>query len=76
VGGVSGLLSAAFTFWFFNRAYDGVPFRIDFFPVFRVPEMALIWGPAVGFTTAFLGSILPAWQASRVRAAEVFARVA
>jgi putative ABC transport system permease protein len=76
VGGVSGLLSAAFTFWFFNQAYDGVPFQIDLFPAFRVPEMVLAWGPAMGFATAFLGSFLPAWQASQVRVAEVFAKVA
>jgi len=76
VGGVSGLLSAAFTFWFFNVAYDGVPFQIELFPVFRVPEMALAWGPAVGLATALGGSFLPAWQASQVRVAEVFAKVA
>jgi putative ABC transport system permease protein len=76
VGGVSGLLSAACAFWFFNLAYGGVPFQIEFFPVFRVPEMALAWGPAMGFATAFLGSFLPARQASQVRIAEVFAKVA
>ena len=64
VGGFSGLLSAACAFWFFNLAYGGVPFQIEFFPVFRVPEIALAWGPAMGFATAFLGSFLPARPSS------------
>jgi putative ABC transport system permease protein len=76
VGGISGLLAAAFAFWFFNLAHDGVPFQIELFPVFRVPRMALVWGPAIGFATAFLGSFLAAWQASHIRVAEVFAKVA
>jgi putative ABC transport system permease protein len=76
IGGLSGLLSAAIAFWFFNVAYDGVPFQIELFPVFRVPELALVWGPATGLATAFLGSFLPGWQASRIRVAEVFAKVA
>jgi hypothetical protein len=70
------LLAAAFTFGFFNLAYGGVPFEIAFFPVFRVPEAALLWGPGMGFATAFLGSCLPAWSASRVKVAEVFAKIA
>jgi putative ABC transport system permease protein len=76
VGGVSGFLSAAFTIGFFNVAYHGVPFQIEFFPVFRVPATALLWGPAIGLATALLGSFLPAWQAGQVRVAEVFAKVA
>jgi putative ABC transport system permease protein len=76
VGGASGLLAAAFTYGFFNLAYGGVPFEIAFSPVFRVPEESLLWGPAVGFATALLGSALPSWSASRVKVAEVFAKVA
>ena len=76
VGGTSGFLAAAFAFGFFNLAYGGVPFEIAFFPVFRVPEVALLWGPAMGFATAFLGSCLPAWSASRVKVAEVFSKIA
>jgi putative ABC transport system permease protein len=76
VGGASGFLASAFTFGFFNLMYGGVPFEIAFFPVFRVPEASLLWGPAIGFATAFLGSCLPAWSASRVTVSEVFAKVA
>jgi putative ABC transport system permease protein len=76
VGGASGFLAAAFAYGFFNLAYGGVPFEIAFFPVFRIPEVALLWGPAMGFVTALLGSCLPAWSASRVKVSEVFARIA
>jgi putative ABC transport system permease protein len=76
VGGVSGLLASAFTLGFFNLAYGGVPFEVAFFPVFRIPEICLLWGPALGFATAFLGSYLPARSASQVKVSEVFAKIA
>jgi putative ABC transport system permease protein len=76
VGGASGAVSAAFTFGFFNLAYGGVPFEIAFSPVFRIPEVSLLWGPAMGFTTAFLGSWLPCRSARRVKVADVFAKIA
>ena len=76
VGGAAGFLASAFTFVFFNLVYGGVPFEIAFFPVFRIPEGSLVWGPAMGFTTAFLGSFMPAWSASQVKVSEVFAKVA
>jgi putative ABC transport system permease protein len=76
VGGASGCLASACTFGFFNLVYGGVPFEIAFFPVFRIPEVSLLWGPAMGFATAFLGSCLPAWNASSVKVSEVFAKVA
>lgn len=75
VGGASGVLAAAFSFSFFNLAYGGVPFEIAFFPVFRIPQVALLWGPAMGFATAFLGSFLPSWSASQVKVSEVFSKV-
>jgi putative ABC transport system permease protein len=76
VGGASGILASAFTFAFFNQVYGGVPFEILFSPVFRIPEVSLLWGPAMGFATAFLGSALPAWSASQVKVAEVFSKIA
>jgi putative ABC transport system permease protein len=75
VGGASGFVAAALTFGFFNAAYGGVPFEIALFPVFRIPEVTLLWGTAMGVGTALLGSCGPAWSASRVRVSEVFARV-
>jgi putative ABC transport system permease protein len=76
IGAVSGLVAATATYAFFNLKWGGIPFRIGFFPVFRIPEFAMIWGLAIGSTTAFLGSFLPALTARSVKVSEVFARVA
>lgn len=76
VGGLSGLLAAFGTYALFNYTWGGLPFRIGFFPVFRIPEFALLWGLAIGSGTAFLGSIVPAWNARSVKVSEVFSRVA
>jgi putative ABC transport system permease protein len=76
VGATSGLIAAAATYLFFNLKWGGIPFRIGFFPVFRIPEFALIWGLAIGGTTSFLGSFMPALTARSVKVSEVFARVA
>lgn len=76
VGGLSGLASAAGTYALFNWYFGGIPFRIGFFPVFRIPEESLLWGLAIGVGTSFLGSFLPAWSARSVKVSEVFSRVA
>jgi putative ABC transport system permease protein len=76
VGALSGFFAAFATYAFFNFTWGGIPFRIAFFPVFRIPEYAILWGLAIGAGTAFLGSVLPAWSARSVKVSEVFARVA
>jgi putative ABC transport system permease protein len=76
VGGASGLLAAALAYGLFNGIYGGLPFRVGFFPVFRIPEQALIWGPAMGFLAAFMGSFAPSWTARSVKVSEVFSKVA
>ena len=76
VGAVAGLLAAGATFAFFNLRWGGIPFRIGFFPVFRIPEASLMWGLAIGSITSFLGSALPAWTARSVKVSEVFSKVA
>ena len=45
-GGLAGLAAAGGTFLFFNLKWGGIPFRIGFFPVFRIPEAAMMWGLA------------------------------
>jgi putative ABC transport system permease protein len=75
VGAFAGLLAAAFTFALFNFTWGGIPFRIGFFPVFRIPEAALLWGLAIGAMTALAGSIVPAWTARSVKVSEVFSKV-
>ncbi len=76
VGAIAGLLAAAATFAFFNFRWGGIPFRIGFFPVFRIPEAALMWGLAIGSLTSLLGSVIPAWTARSVKVSEVFSKVA
>jgi putative ABC transport system permease protein len=76
IGALSGLLAAGATFAFFNGLWGGLPFRIGFFSVFRIPEVALMWGLAIGSLTTLAGSVIPAWTARSVKVSEVFAKVA
>ena len=75
IGVLSGFMACATAYAIVN-AIGGVPFPIAFFPKFLVPPAALWWGPLLGGSTALLGSFLPAWNARRVKASEVFAKVA
>ncbi len=76
IGAMSGFLAALVTYVGFNQIWGGIPFRIAFFPVFRIPEVSLFWGLAIGGFTAFVGSIIPAWTARGVKVSEVFSKVA
>jgi len=76
VGGLSGLFASAFTWWYFNTAYGGIPFQVAFIPVFRIPLEALAWGTTMGLGVGLLGCALPALSARSVNVAEVFAKVA
>ncbi len=75
VGALAGLLAAGATFAFFNFIWGGIPFRIGFFPVFRIPESAFLWGLAIGTLTSFVGCAIPAWTARSVKVSEVFSKV-
>jgi putative ABC transport system permease protein len=75
IGAGSGLLSAALTYLVVNYC-GGIPFRIAFFPPFRIPLDAFWWGPALGGLTALIGSLAPAWSARTVKVSEVFSKVA
>jgi putative ABC transport system permease protein len=76
LGLAAGFASAALTYWIVDWCVHGIAFPLGFFPVFMVPINALWWGPAVGAAAALVGSLLPAWSASRVKPAEVFSKVA
>jgi putative ABC transport system permease protein len=75
LGTLSGLLSAAATYWYVNNVLGGIKFQIGFFPAFRIPLVALWWGVLIGGTTALAGSIVPAWTARSVKVSEVFAKL-
>ena len=76
VGVLAGLCSAGGTLAAINYGFGGVKFPIAFFPAFYIPAEAMVWGVGVGLLTALLGSVVPAWTASRIRVSEVIARVA
>jgi len=76
LGAGAGLASASLTYLVINFWFDGLKFPIGFFESFYVPLAALWWGASVGATTAFLGSLVPAWTARSVKVAEVFSKVA
>jgi putative ABC transport system permease protein len=51
-------------------------FQVMFFGAFIVPKVALLYGPLLGMTVSFAGSLIPALTAKKVKVAEVFAKVA
>ena len=72
LGAGSGLIAGALIYWIANTWLGGI--TISGSEPFPVPWQATLWGAGVGGATALVGSILPAWTARSVRAAEVFAR--
>ena len=76
IGAGSGLLSVAATYLIVNVWYGGVPFPIAFFPAFKIPALAFVWGPLIGGGTALVGSVVPAVTAMYVNVAQVFAKTA
>jgi putative ABC transport system permease protein len=71
IGAISGFLSAILTWLAVNHA----PHAPQSFEIW-VPDRALWWGPALGALTALVGSVVPAWNACKIRVSEVFARTA
>jgi putative ABC transport system permease protein len=75
IGIGAGMISTWGTYFLVNMVLGGVPFPIAFFPVFRIPEAALWWGPTVGGLTALAGSLVPSWSAQSVKVSEVFSKI-
>jgi putative ABC transport system permease protein len=75
LGAVTGTLTGCVIYFGANALYGGIQMPGAGRP-FPVPIWAIIWGAGMGGATALMGSILPAWTARGVRAAEVFARIA
>lgn len=76
IGTISGTLSAGIAYWYVDFVMGGFKFPIAFFPSFFIPKAALWWGPAIGASTAAVGSFAPAWSARTVKVSEVFSKVA
>src|SRR5262249_30313957 len=75
LGVLGGLAGAAITYGIVNHLFSGIKIPIAFFGVFFITPNALWWGPALGAVTAFVGALLPAWNACSVKVSEVFAKV-
>jgi putative ABC transport system permease protein len=73
LGTVSGLVAGGLIYWIANTFFSGI--TVAGSEPFPVPWQAVLWGGGVGGATALVGSVLPAWTACSVRAAQVFARV-
>ena len=76
LGVVAGSISSIGTYFFVNRFLGGIPFPIAFFSSFPILDSALWWGAAIGFVTAFAGSIMPALSTRSIKVADVFSKVA
>ena len=74
LGAGSGLIAGALIYWIANAWVGGI--TVGGSEPFPVPWQATLWGAGVGGATALIGSILPAWTARSVHAADVFARAA
>lgn len=72
IGFLGGLLSSSMAYYMLGT----VKFQLAFLGEFRVPAMAMVYGPLLGMAVALAGSIGPALTARRVKVSEVFARVA
>lgn len=76
IGSAAGMATALAMWFIVNQWIGGLKFPIAFFAAFLIPDMAIVWGTAAGALTALAGSLIPAWQACRVKVTDVFARVA
>jgi len=77
VGSVSGGLGAGMAYGLsaLNEA-DQLPYTIPFLRMFPVPMSFVPRGVFLGALAAFLGSIVPAWTARKIKVTEVFSNIA
>jgi putative ABC transport system permease protein len=76
VGGLSGLVSAALAYGLINGTIGGIPLPLAWIGIWPILADAFWWGILFGAATSFIGSILPALNARRIKVSEVFAKVA
>jgi putative ABC transport system permease protein len=76
VGALSGLLSGLLSYALVNGTLGGIPLPLAWIEMWPILADAFWWGMLVGTVTALLGSLVPAWNARRIKVSEVFAKVA
>src|SRR5207302_1078610 len=75
VGGLSGLVSAALAYGLINSTLGGIPLPLAWIGIWPILADSFWWGTLFGAATSFIGSILPALNARRIKVSEVFAKV-
>jgi putative ABC transport system permease protein len=79
VGALSGLLGAAAAWTGSTLAVRGVfpwPEITGLFMMFPIAASTVAWGMVMGALVGFAGSIVPAWNARKVKVSDVFAKIA
>jgi putative ABC transport system permease protein len=76
VGFIGGGVGATLTYlvsWL--NSHELLPFDIPFLVMFPVPPVFIPYGFLLGATVGFLGSVVPAWNAPKVKVVDVFSKV-
>jgi ABC-type antimicrobial peptide transport system permease subunit len=79
IGALSGFIGAFLAWLASTLAVSGVVpnnglTRIFF--TFPIQSSMLLWGMLIGAFVGFAGSVLPAWNARKVKVSDVFAKIA
>ncbi len=79
IGAISGFVGAGLSWLCSTLAVHGIlPSRIAtrIFVSFPIPTQMVLWGALIGTFVGFIGSVVPAWNARKVRVSDVFAKIA
>ncbi|MEX0610896.1 MAG: ABC transporter permease [Pirellulales bacterium] len=77
IGALSGLVGAGLTYAYSQvNDWEGWPYKIQFLSDLRIQSDVVPWGFVYGALIGLAGSVIPAWNARRIRVADVFSRVA
>jgi putative ABC transport system permease protein len=79
VGVFGGMLSTWAVYFLpklISAATRAAGVKFAFFDNFKSPVEILIYGPLLGIAVGLIGSVLPSWNARKVKVSEVFAQVA
>ena len=76
VGALAGFISTGLHYLLLQVGMGGIPFPIAWFAKIPIPMESLAWGPLLGGLCGLVGSLAPAWAASRVKVVDVFAKTA
>ena len=76
VGALASFIYTGLHYLLLQVGMGGIPFPIAWFAKIPIPMESLAWGPLLGGLCGLVGSLAPAWAASRVKVVDVFAKTA